>query len=134
MWGKRRTKIKTVDLGLSVRGLLLDAGIPNVNFFDEKLGIHAASDDVLEREYEDSELRINAISPILPLVYTYCSLLKDAATDSVMDDLAVPEEQREQVALVINKFAMSVSLAATTGVLSQLNNLDLISINVKGFK
>jgi hypothetical protein len=51
-----------------------------------------------------------------------------------MYDLAVPEEQREQVALVINKFAMSVSLAATTGVLSQLNNLDLISVNVKGLK
>jgi hypothetical protein len=134
MWGRRRSRIKTVDLGASVRGLLLDSGIPNVDFFDEKLGIHAASDDVLEREYEDSEERINAISPILPLVYTYCSLLKDAATDSVLEDLAVPEEQREQVAMVINKFAMSVSLAATTGILSQLNSLDLISVNVKGLK
>lgn len=131
MWWRRPKKIRTIDVGNSVRSLLLDSGIPNIDFFDGALGIHAASEDVIEKEVEESETRLSNVAPIMPIVYAYCALIKDASTAAIVNEMNVPEEQREAISAVINKFAMGISLGATTGILSQLVDHGFVTLNVR---
>jgi hypothetical protein len=131
MWWRKSKKVKIVDVGSSVRNLLIDSGIPNIDFFDGALGIHAASDDVIEKEMEESETRLSNIAPIMPIVYAYCAMIKDASTAAIVEEMNVPEEQREAISAVINKFAMGISLGATTGILSQLVDHGLVHLNVR---
>jgi hypothetical protein len=131
MWFRKPKRPKSIDLGNSVRGLLLDSGFPNIDYFDSVLGIHAASEDVIEKEMEDSEARLANIASIMPILYAYCSLIKDASTAAIVEEMNVPDEHKEQMSAVINKFAMGISLGATTGILSQLVDQNLIAINVR---
>ena len=131
MWWRKPKKVQVIDIGNSVRSLLIDSGIPNIDFFDGALGIHAASEDVIEKEMEESENRLSNIAPIMPIVYAYCALIKDASTAAIVDEMNVPEEQREAISAVINKFAMGISLGATTGILSQLVDHGFVRLNVR---
>ena len=104
---------------------------PNIDFFDGALGIHAASNDVIEKEIEESETRLSNIAPIMPIVYAYCALIKDASTAAIVEEMNAPEEQKEAISAVINKFAMGISLGAATGILSQLVDHGFVNLNVR---
>jgi hypothetical protein len=131
MWWKKPKRVKVIDIGNSVRSLLIDSGIPNIDFFDGALGIHAASNDVIEKEIEESETRLSNIAPIMPIVYAYCALIKDASTAAIVEEMNAPEEQKEAISAVINKFAMGISLGAATGILSQLVDHGFVNLNVR---
>ena len=131
MWWKKPKRVKVIDIGNSVRSLLIDSGIPNIDFFDAALGIHAASNDVIEKEIEESETRLSNIAPIMPIVYAYCALIKDASTAAIVEEMNAPEEQKEAISAVINKFAMGISLGAATGILSQLVDHGFVNLNVR---
>jgi hypothetical protein len=131
MWWKKPKRVKVIDIGNSVRSLLIDSGIPNIDFFDGALGIHAASNDVIEKEIEESETRLSNIAPIMPIVYAYCALIKDASTAAIVEEMNAPEEQKEAISAVINKFAMGISLGAATGILSQLVDHGFVTLNVR---
>lgn len=49
----------------------------------DRLGIHPTSDDVADREHEDSHERINAVALVYPLLASFSSIAAEAAIQAV---------------------------------------------------
>ena len=77
MWIKRKPKkdITLADVTNRIRGLILDSQIQNAHELSLILGCAALSEEVQEREEEESDKRIAKISYLIPLLFAQAHLL-----------------------------------------------------------
>lgn len=126
---KRKTDISLAEVTNRIRGLILDSQIQNAHELSVILGCTAISDDVQEREEEESDKRVTKIAYLVPLLYAHVHLLAEGAVEYQKDNL--PEELDEIPAEIWHesrKMMEQVSLSAIMGSISQLIDMGLLEI------
>jgi hypothetical protein len=73
---KKITSVKQIKTHL--REFILDSQIPDGDSISVELGCSPISEELLEREEEESDLRVEKISFLIPLLYGYAALFSEA--------------------------------------------------------
>lgn len=116
-----------------IREFLLDSQLPDAIEVSERLGCSPVSDEVLERELEASESRVDAVRHLIPLLYGHATLMSEAFVDGLMATL--PKDASEETKVMVHRLghttkhviedAMSNLLL---GSISQLVDLELVKV------
>ena len=131
------TKLTSVkDVKAKVREFILDSQIPNPHEIAEVLGCVPISDDVAEREEEESDKRVEQVAFLIPLLYGYSTLfaesfIKDAhvtASEEFTPEMAKMVAGITRATQHVLEDAMAHFL---TGAVSQLVDLELLVVNTK---
>lgn len=129
-WFKRKSKEPSVaEINSRLRGFLLDSQINHAHEISQILGCGNISEEVAEKEEEESEKRIELISHLMPLIHVYSVSLSSGAVEFQRSSL--PDELKElpdEVWWDSRKLMEEVSSAAILGAVSQLVDLGLLQI------
>jgi hypothetical protein len=127
---KKKNELSLADVTNRIRGLILDSQIQNAHELSVILGCTAISDDVQEREEEESDKRVAKISYLVPLLYAHVHLLSEGAVEFQKSNL--PEDMEielpEELWYESRKMMEQVSLSAIMGSISQLIDMGLLEI------
>lgn len=131
-WFKKKKKKQDVTLSEvnnRIRGLILDSQIQNAHELSVILGCTAISDEVQEREEEESDKRVEKIAYLIPLLFAHVHLLSEGAVEFQKENLpagleAIPDEIWNES----RKIMEQVSLSAIMGSISQLIDMGLLEI------
>jgi hypothetical protein len=127
-WLKKKD-ITLNDITNRIRGFILDSQIQNGHELSLMLGCTTLSEDVQEREEEESDKRVEKIQYLIPILFAHVHLLAEGAVDfqkaNAPEELAeIPEEiWRES-----RKMMEQASLTALMGSISQLVDMGLLDI------
>ena len=130
------SQITTIaDVKNKIREFFIDTQSPVAMEMSVRMGCTPLSDDVLEREEEESDKRLKKIAYLLPLLYSFSHLytqgmVLDTMVEGDDDGETSPEVQEalddlaEQVRLIFDENMANV----LAGAVSQLVELDLLEI------
>lgn len=120
-----------LDMNARLRGFILDSQIQNPHDLAEVLGLPVISDEVAEREEEESDLRIERVAHLVPFVYTYSHSLAEGSVElqkrSMENASAIPEE----IWMFSRRMMEQVAMSAMLGSLSQLIDMGLLQVPKK---
>jgi hypothetical protein len=84
------TSIKQVKT--HVREFILDSQIPDGDLVSVDLGCSPISDEVLEREEQESDNRVERIAFLIPLLYGYAALFSEAFVHTLRPPKSITED------------------------------------------
>jgi hypothetical protein len=127
---KKKSGITLSEVTNRIRGLILDSQIQDAHELGLLLGCSAISEDVQEREEEESDKRTARISYLIPLLFAHVHLLAEGAVEYQKSNL--PEEIEEEIPVEVwhesRKMLEQVSMSAIMGSVSQLIDMGLLEI------
>lgn len=141
-WFKNRKEEKPElnlgDFHERMRGFILDSQLPHGHGIAELLGCTYISDEVAEREEEESDKRLEKVAYLIPLVYAYAHSLAEGlvehqkfhAEEEMDEDSQIPDEIWVQSNALFEK----VGMATTLGAISQMVDMGLLQVVKKGKK
>lgn len=126
---KKKPKLNLADMSGRIRGFVLDSQINDAHELSVLLGCSIISDEVQEKEEKESDKRVEKISYLIPLLYSYSHLLAEGSVEfqrlNVVDELkGIPEE----IWLESKKTMEQVSISSLLGAISQIIDLGLLEI------
>jgi len=117
------------EVSSRLRGFILDSQVQNAHELSVILGCSAISDEVAEREEEESDKRVEKILHLMPLLYAHAHSLADGTveyqrmkSEGKLKD--IPEELWHESRTMMTNLAVSVLV----GSISQLNDMGFIEI------
>lgn len=129
LFGKKNRDTTLTDVTNRIRGFVLDSQIDHGHELSLILGCPPISDEVQEREEEESDNRLEKISYLIPLFYAHVHLLAEGAIEYQKSN--APEELIEipdEIWSESRKMMEQVSLSAIMGSVSQLVDMGLLDI------
>jgi hypothetical protein len=135
MFKKKKSKSTSetlTEISARLRGFILDSQIQNAHELAVILGCSAISEDVQEREEEESEIRLERISHLVPLLYAQAHALSEGAVEYQKTNL--PDGLKDipnDIWMESRKMMEHVSLAALLGSVSQLVDMGLLELPKK---
>jgi hypothetical protein len=138
-WSFRNKKEYDYDLSASeitarLRGFILDSQIHNGHEIAVILGCAVSSDEVMEKEEEESDKRVQKISYLVPLIYAHSHTLAEGAMEfqrtSLADTLSTEDARAipNETWIESRKLMEQVSMSALLGSISQLIDMGLLEI------
>lgn len=126
---KKKPKINLADMSGRIRGFVLDSQINDAHELSVLLGCSVISDELQEKEEKESDKRVERISYLIPLLYSYSHLLAEGSVEfqrlNVVDELkGIPEE----IWLESKKTMEQVSISSLLGAISQIIDMGLLEI------
>ena len=136
MFRKKTIKgIPLEEVTRRLRGFILDSQVQNAHEMSVILGCSSISEEVQEREEEESDKRTARISYLVPMLYAFSHALADGAMEyqrgNVPDNL---KELPKEVWYQSRSMMTDLSLAALMGSISQLIDMGLLEIPRKSKK
>lgn len=134
MWGKKKPQRMTLgDVPNRIKGFILDSQVSEGDHISVLLGCSPVSEDVAERELEESDSRVARVDHLIPVMYAYCHAMAEGMV--AHQQAHATEEELEQVPQeawgATRKVFTQVALNSLLGAISQLTDLGLITINPK---
>lgn len=121
------------DVKNSIREFLLDTQTPNAYSLSLALGCTPISDELADREEEESEKRVERISHLFPFITTYSTIYAEAFVALLFENMEeIPEEFLDVVENLAGKVQVALEEGmgnAITGAVSQLVDNNLLSIS-----
>ena len=136
MFKKKTVKgIPLEEVTRRLRGFILDSQVQNAHEMSVILGCAAISEEVQEREEEESDKRTERISYLVPMLYAFSHALADGAMEyqrgNVPDTIKdLPKEIWYQSRSMMTDLALS----ALMGSISQLVDMGLLEVPKKNKK
>lgn len=136
MMFKKRKPLKTeqtlTEIASRLRGFILDSQIQNGHELAVILGCSPLSDEVQEKEEEESDKRLEKIAHLIPLLYAQAHALSEGAVEYQKNN--IPDGLKtfpNEIWLESRKMMEQVSLASLLGCISQLVDMGLVTIPKK---
>lgn len=123
-------KDKTPWLGSAqakIREFLYDTQMDEAEHMAELMGCTPISDDLYDRELDESEARIDKIEPIIPVIYAFVTVLSDAIIRHELDHDDDKSYTKQKISMM-KTIIMSTSFPAVVATLSQLVDLGLVQV------
>jgi hypothetical protein len=125
--------VTPVEIARRLRGFILDSQIHNAHEIAVILGCAVSSDEVLEKEEEESDKRVQRISYLVPLLFAQSHALAEGAMEYQRTAL---EEEAEKEGIKISnetwlesrRLMEQVAMSALIGAISQLVDMELLQI------
>jgi len=130
---KNKDELTISEVSKRLRGFILDSQIQNAHELSVILGCTPLSEELQEKEEEESDNRVERIASLIPLMYAHAHVLAEGAveyqrsnaTSDVLKNL--PDEMWWESRKMMEQMALSVLL----GSVSQLLDMGLITIPKK---
>lgn len=133
-WKSKKTTgdFTFAEINSRVRGFILDSQINNAHEIALLLGASASSFEVMEKEEEESEKRVERISYLTPLIFAYSHALSEGAVEfqktNLKDQLEDFPNIPDEVWLESRKLMEQVAISALLGGISQLIDMGLLQV------
>lgn len=117
------------ELNSRIRGFILDSQINNGHDISLILGCGNISDEVADKEEEESDKRLDRISHLMPILYSYSQSLSQGAVEYQRANL--PESLQDlpdEMWWDSRKLLEQISTAALLGSIAQLVDMGLLEI------
>jgi hypothetical protein len=130
---KKKDELTLADVTNRLRGFILDSQIQNAHELSVILGCSPLSDELQEKEEEESDNRVDKIGSLIPLLYAHAHVLAEGAVEfqraNVKNEALknLPDEMWWESRKLMEQMALSVLL----GSVSQLVDMGLITIPKK---
>jgi hypothetical protein len=130
--GKKKKKQKTWtinDISAKLREFIFDSQVQNAQELSVILGCGKLSDELIEKEEEESEKRVDRISHLIPLLFAHAHALAEGSVEYQRAN--VPPELKdlsEDTWIESRKLMEQVAMSALVGSVSQLVDLGLVKI------
>lgn len=137
MWKKKKKygyDISASEITERLRGFILDSQIHNGHEISVILGCAVSSDEVMDKEEEESDKRVERISYLVPLIYAMSHALAEGAMEyqrAVFTDSAPKEAAHtvnSELWIESRKLMEQVAMSALLGAVSQLIDMGLLEI------
>lgn len=130
MWFRKKALEPSIsELNSRLRGFILDSQINNAHDISTILGCGHISEDVADKEEEESEKRLERIQHLMPMLYAHSQSLAHGAVEYQRSNL--PEgfpELPDEMWWDSRKLMEDVSSASLLGSISQLVDMGLLQI------
>lgn len=126
---KRSSEISIAEINARLRGFLLDSQINDAYEMSLILGCGHISEEVAEKEEDESEKRVDRIAHLVPLVYAHAQALAQGSVEFQRSNLpdSFPELP-DEVWWDSRKLMEQVATAAMLGSIAQLVDMGLLEI------
>jgi hypothetical protein len=130
---KKKDELTLADVTNRLRGFILDSQIQNAHELSVILGCSPLSDELQEKEEEESDNRVDKIGSLIPLLYAHAHVLAEGAVEfqraNVKNDALknLPDEMWWESRKLMEQMALSVLL----GSVSQLVDMGLLTVTKK---
>jgi hypothetical protein len=144
MFKKKKPKFAQITsiskVRAQVREFIMDSQVPDAMDIAEGLGCPPISEELMEKEEQESDKRVANIDFLIPLLYGYSALFSEAFVDnlaSTLVDFKVPNTP-EAKKLIHNlnhatkNMMEDVMAHLLVGSVSQLVDLEFLKVNQKG--
>lgn len=137
----RKKDIKNLGLGditARIRGFFLDSQIEEAAHISLLMGCASISDDVAEREVEESDKRVARISHLVPLLYAYAHSMADGIVEHQRFHFEEAQADGEEIELPSEAWTstrtvfMQIAMNTLMGGLSQLVDMEVVTVKKKG--
>jgi hypothetical protein len=128
---RKTPDITLAEISARLRGFILDSQINNAHEISVILGCAATSEEVAEKEEEESEKRIEKVSYLVPILYAHAHTLAEGATTyqkSLLSELEGSPNIPEEIWIESRKLMEQVSVSALIGSISQLIDMGLLEV------
>lgn len=130
---KKKSQPTINDVMNRLRGFLLDSQIQNPHELSVLLGCTPLSDEVAEKEEQESDKRMDRVAYLIPLLYAHAHSLAESSTEYERNSPDTPSEIPPEVWAYNKKMLQEISMAALLGSISQLVDMGLLKLP-KGHK
>lgn len=130
---RKKDELTLAEVSNRLRGFILDSQIQNAHELSVILGCAPLSQELQEREEEESDIRVEKIASLIPLMYAHAHVLAEGAVEYQRSNTnsevlkGLPEEMWWESRKMMEQMAMSVLL----GSVSQLLDMGLIKLPKK---
>lgn len=129
---KKAPKDVTIaEINNRIRGFLIDSQIQNAHDLAVIVGCSPLSDEVADKEDEESDIRIAKMSHLIPLLYAYSHTMAEASIEyqraNLESDLKIPEELWK----FSRKMTEQISMSTLLGAVSQLLDMGALEVPKK---
>lgn len=130
---KKKDQLTLADVTNRLRGFILDSQIQNAHELSVILGCSPLSDELQEKEEEESDNRVDKIGTLIPLLYAHAHVLAEGAVEFQRANIKsealknLPDEMWWESRKMMEQMALSVLL----GSVSQLVDMGLITVPKK---
>jgi hypothetical protein len=137
---KRKKKHKSAvgnfaDVKTRIREFVLDTKVPNGHDMADALGCVPISDEIAEKEEQESDKRVESIDYLVPLIYGYASLFASVIIDfSELDEGDIPAPMAkimDQLESATKEMLENNLAHFTLGAVSQMVDLKLLTVPKK---
>ncbi|CAB4123931.1 hypothetical protein UFOVP45_64 [uncultured Caudovirales phage] len=126
---KKKKKPPTIgELTNRLRGFMLDSQIQNGNELAILLGCSPISDELLEREEEESEKRTDRIGYLTPLIYAFSHTLSEAAVEYQRENFEGAEKLPAEIWTASRRMLEQATISVMMGSLSQFVDMGLLNV------
>lgn len=134
IWNRRkRTRMTLGDIPNRIKGFILDSQVNDADHISMLLGCSPVSEDVAERELEESDNRVAQVDHLIPVMYAYCHAMAEGMVEH--QQAHASEEELEQIPQAAwgatRKVFTQVALNSMLGAISQMTDLGLITVHSK---
>jgi hypothetical protein len=130
---KKKDELTLADVTNRLRGFILDSQIQNAHELSVILGCSPLSDELQEKEEEESDNRVDKIGSLIPLLYAHAHVLAEGAVEFQRANVKsealknLPDEMWWESRKMMEQMALSVLL----GSVSQLVDMGLLTVSKK---
>ena len=128
---KNKPDLSMLDVASRLRGFILDTQIQKPHEMAELLGLSPISDEVADREEEESDIRVERIAHLIPLVYTYAHSLAEGSIELQKNNLDNLDAIPDEIWMVSRRMMEQVAMSAMLGSISQLIDMKLLEVPKK---
>lgn len=130
---KKKPKVTIAEVTNRLREFIMDSQIQDGHEMSVLLGATALSDEVLAREEEESDLRVDRVGYLLPLIYAHAHLLAEGAVEYQRTKITSSElkDLPEELWAESRKMMEQISLSAIMGSVTQLVDMGLLEVPKK---
>ena len=128
---KKKEELTLADVTNRLRGFILDSQIQHAHELSVILGCTPLSEELQEKEEEESDNRIEKISTLIPLLYAHAHVLAEGAVEYQRSNVTnetlknLPDEMWWESRKMMEQMALSVLL----GSVSQLVDMGLLDVS-----
>lgn len=124
---RRKDKdITLTEINARIRGFLLDSQIQNAHELAVIVGCAPISDDVADREDEESDKRLSEVAHLIPILYAYSHTMAEAATEYQRQNMKSEFKIPDDIWQFSRKLTEQISMSALLGAVSQLVDMKVL--------
>lgn len=126
---KKKTDVTIAEVTARLRGFILDSQVQNGHELSVILGCSAISNEVAEKEEEESDKRTEKISYLVPMLYAHAHALSEGAVEYQRSQ--APKELKDlpdDVWWDSKNMMTKLAVSALLGSVSQLVDMGLLEI------
>lgn len=131
---KKKQKLTIADMQNRLREFMLDTQHPHAHHMSELLGCVLISDEIAEKEEEESNKRVSVVAPLLPVLFAYSKIFSDAMIrhqrSHINDEDDVDFISEEEWTETEGVFAQ-IAISTLIGSMSQLLDMGFIKLTPK---